>query len=113
MRDWYDNQKKPKGDWRKLLQEGIDKTPIKRDTLTTEEWRRLTKLDDILDTLSRGENVQIRQLKRRLTEGEYDEIEGDWEISEKQMIVRLNKASKQLIENVGKGKISTVQSKRI
>ena len=51
--------------------------------------------------------------ERSKQQRECDDIEGDWEISEKQMIVRLNKASKQLIENVGKGKISTVQSKRI
>lgn len=57
MSEWYDNQKKPKSNFRKLLQERIEsKNP--RRKLTTEESKRLAKLESIVDKLKRGENVQ-------------------------------------------------------
>ena len=43
MSEWYDRQKKPSRNFRKLLQERIDKTNPRR-TLTAEEQRRLSKL---------------------------------------------------------------------
>ncbi len=42
--------------------------------------------------------------KRSRQQRELDDIEGAWEISTKQMIFRLNKTAKHLIENVGKGR---------
>jgi hypothetical protein len=47
MSEWYDNQKKPKGDYRKLLQEQIDKTNPRRKELTKKEKQKLRMLDCI------------------------------------------------------------------
>ncbi len=55
-----DSQKKPSGDFRKLLQERIDKANPRR-TLTAEEQKRLSRLEAIEVKLKRGENVQNRQ----------------------------------------------------
>jgi|TARA_B110000908_G_scaffold143550_1_gene172551 hypothetical protein len=41
MSEWYDNQKKPKGDYRKLLQEQIDKANPRRKEFTKEEKQKL------------------------------------------------------------------------
>ncbi|XDZ67787.1 hypothetical protein AB8878_09940 [Alphaproteobacteria bacterium LSUCC0226] len=78
MSEWYDNQKKTKGDFRKLLQEHIEKTCPRRD-LTAEEAKRLTKLEAIADKLKRGENVQNRQLQTWLSEDEYEQLEYEWQ----------------------------------
>jgi hypothetical protein len=56
MSEWYDSQKKPSGDFRKLLQERIDKTNPRR-TLTAKEERRLSKIEAIVAKLKRGDNV--------------------------------------------------------
>jgi len=61
MSEWYDNQKKPSSNVRKLLKERIEKTNPSRN-LTVEETKRLSKLEGIADKLRRGENVQNRQL---------------------------------------------------
>lgn len=57
MSEWYDNQKKPNSNFRKLLQERINKENPRRK-LTTEEAKRLAKLEALADKLKRGENVQ-------------------------------------------------------
>ncbi|MDA9361717.1 hypothetical protein N9R02_01035 [Ascidiaceihabitans sp.] len=57
MSEWYDNQKKPNSNFRKLLQERIDKENPRRK-LTAEEAKRLAKLEVLADKLKRGENVQ-------------------------------------------------------
>jgi len=57
MSEWYDSLTKPSGDFRKLLQERIEKSNPRR-TLTVEETKRLLKLEAIADKLKRGENVQ-------------------------------------------------------
>ena len=62
MSEWYNSQKKPKCNFRKLLHERINANLTNRENLTTEEKRRLDKLNGILDTLRDGENVQNRQL---------------------------------------------------
>jgi hypothetical protein len=56
MSEWYDNQKKPSSNVRKLLKERIEKTNPSRN-LTVEETKRLSKLEGIADKLRRGENV--------------------------------------------------------
>jgi len=61
MSEWYDNQKQSSGNFREFLQERINKTNPRRE-LTTEEEKRLSKLEGIVDTLRRGENVQNPQL---------------------------------------------------
>ena len=57
MSEWHDSQKKSNSNFRKLLQERIDKSNPRR-TLTAEEERRLAKLEAIAAKLKRGENVQ-------------------------------------------------------
>ena len=53
MSEWCDSQKKPIVDFRKFLQERLDKTNPRR-TLTAEEERRLSKLEAIADKLKRN-----------------------------------------------------------
>ena len=67
MSEWYDNQKKPASNFRKLLQEPVVEVNL-RCNLTAEEAKRLTKLEAIADNLRRGENVQNRQLQTWLSE---------------------------------------------
>ena len=78
MSEWYDNQKKPNSNFRKLLQERIDKENPRRK-LTTEEAKRLAKLEALADKLKRGENVQNRQLQTWLLEDEYAQVDIEWQ----------------------------------
>ena len=77
MSEWYDNQQKSNGNLHKLLQKRIEKTNPRRK-LTSEETKRLSKLEGISDKLRRGENVQNRQLQKWLSEEEYAQLEYDW-----------------------------------
>ena len=77
MSEWYDNQKKPNSNFRQLLQERIEKVNPRRK-LTTDETKRLNKLQAIADKLKRGENVQNRQLQTWLSEDEYAQLEYEW-----------------------------------
>ena len=72
MSEWHKN--KPNSNFRKSLQERIDKTNPRR-TLTAEEERRLSKLEAIVAKLKRGENVQNRQLQTWLSEDEYAQVD--------------------------------------
>ena len=67
MSEWLDNQRKRSSYIRKLLQERIEKANPRRE-LTAEEIKRLNKLEAIADKLTRGENVQNRQLQTWLSE---------------------------------------------
>ena len=78
MSEWLDNQKKQSSNFRKLLQERIEKANPRRE-LTTEETKRLNKLDAIADKHKRGENVQNRQLQTWLNEEEYEQLEYEWQ----------------------------------
>jgi hypothetical protein len=78
LSEWYDNQKKPKSNLRKLLQERIEKESPRRK-LTVEEAKRLSKLETIADKLKRGENMQNRQLQTWLSEDEYKQLEYEWQ----------------------------------
>ena len=71
--EWYDNQKKPNSNFRKLLQERIEKTNPRRN-LTAEEAKRLSKLAAITEKLKRGENVQNRQLQTWLSKDGFEQI---------------------------------------
>ena len=62
MIEWYDNQKKPASNFRKLLQEPVVEVNL-RSNLTAEKAKRLAKLEAIADNLKRGENEQYRQLQ--------------------------------------------------
>lgn len=78
MGEWYDNQKQTSSNFRKLLQERIEQANPCRN-LTTEEAKRLSKLEAIADKLKRGENVQNRQLQTWLNEEEYEQLEYAWQ----------------------------------
>jgi DNA helicase IV len=77
MNEWYNNQKKPNGNFRKLLKESIENENPRRE-LTAEESKRLAKLESIADKLNRGENVQNRQLQTWLSEDEYEQLDYEW-----------------------------------
>ena len=75
------DQKKDKdsySNFRKLLQERIEKSNPRRN-LTAEEAKRLAKLEAIAEKLTRGENVQNRQLQTWLSVDEYEQIEAEWQ----------------------------------
>ncbi len=78
MSEWYDSQNNPGSNFRKLLQERLDKANPCR-ILTAEEKKRLAKLEAIAAKLKRGENVQNRQLQTWLSEDEYAQIEAEWQ----------------------------------
>ena len=63
------SQLKLNSDFQKLLEERIEKANSRRE-LTTEETKRLNKLEAIADKLKCGENVQNRQLQTWLSEEE-------------------------------------------
>ena len=74
MSDWLDHQKELSSNIRQLLQERIEKANPRRK-LTSEETKRLKKLEAIADKLKRGENVQNRQLQTWLSEDEYTQLD--------------------------------------
>jgi hypothetical protein len=78
MSVWHDNQNKSNSNFRKLLQERIDKANPRR-TLTAEEERRLSKLEAIAEKLKRQRNVQNRQLQTWLLEDEYAQVDIEWQ----------------------------------
>ena len=78
MSEWLDNQKKQSSNFRMLLQERIEKANPRRK-LTTEETKRLNKLEGIANKLKRGENVQNRQLQTWLNEEEYEQLMYEWQ----------------------------------
>jgi len=55
--EWYDSQKQSSGNFRKLLQERIEKANPRRE-LTAEEAKRVSKLEAIAEKLKRRKNVQ-------------------------------------------------------
>jgi hypothetical protein len=78
MSEWFEGQKKSTNNLRKLLQEQIDKANPRRQ-LTADEAKRLNKLRIMADNLKRGVNVQNRQLKTWLSEGEYAQVDIEWQ----------------------------------
>ena len=76
--EWLRSQKKPSGDFCKLLQEWIEKANLRRD-LTAEEARRLNKLEAIANKFKPGENVQNRQLKSWFSKNEYAHLEAAYQ----------------------------------
>ena len=57
MNKYNEHQKQTSSNFRKLLQERIEKANPRRK-LSAEETKRLNKLEAIADKLKRGENVQ-------------------------------------------------------
>ena len=71
-------QKKPIVDFRKLLQERLDKTNPRRKP-AIDETTKLSKLEGIAEKLKRGENVQNLQLQTWRTKDEYSQIKAQWQ----------------------------------
>ena len=78
MSEWLDNQKQSSSNFRKLLQERIEKANPRRNLLLKKP-NALAKLEAIADKLKRGENVQNRQLQTWLSEEEYEQLEYEWQ----------------------------------
>ena len=78
MGEWCGSQKKPIADFRKLLQERLDKNNPRRK-LAKDEATKLAKLEGIAEKLTRGENVQNRQLQTWLSDDEYEQIAAEWD----------------------------------
>jgi len=77
MSEWYNNQKKPSGNFWKLLQERLDKANPCR-ILSAEERKRIVILETLAAKLKRRENVQNRQLQTWLSADEYEQIAVEW-----------------------------------
>ena len=77
MSELLESQKQKSSNFRQLLQERIEKSNPRRK-LTTEETKRLNKLEAIAEKLKRGENVQNRQLQTWLSGEEYEQLECEW-----------------------------------
>ena len=78
IREWNDSQKEPFVDFRKLLQERLEKTNPRRK-LVKRETTKLAKLEGIAEKLKRGESVQNRQLQTWLSEDEYAQVDIEWQ----------------------------------
>ena len=78
MNKWNDSQKQSSSNFHKLLKERIEKTNT-CSNLTSQETKRLDKLEAISEKLRRGENMQNRQLQTWLSEGEYAQVEAEWQ----------------------------------
>ena len=78
MSEWFANQKKPSSNFRKLLQERLDKVNPRRK-LATDEATKPAKLKGIAEKLKRGENVQNRWLQTWLSTDEYEQIAAEWD----------------------------------
>jgi hypothetical protein len=78
MIEWQDMQKKPIVDFRKALQERIDKANPRRK-LANDETTKLAKLKGIAEKLKRGEHVKNRQLQTWLNTDEYEQIAAEWD----------------------------------
>ena len=74
MSEWYEKKKQSKISIRQLLQERIENANPRRK-LTTDETKRLSKLEGLADKLKRGKNLQNRQLQTWLNEEEYERLE--------------------------------------
>jgi len=78
MSEWYNSQKQSSGNFRKFLQERLDKVNPRRK-LAKDETTKLAKLEGIAEKLKRGEHVQNRQLQTWLNTDEYEQIAAEWD----------------------------------
>ena len=78
MSEWYDSPSSPNGNFRKSLQERLDKTNPRRK-LAKDETTKLAKLEGIAEMLKHGENVQNRQLQTWLSKDEYEQVNSEWD----------------------------------
>ena len=87
MSERYQCGKSSNGNFLKLLQERFVKANPRRK-LSTEETKRLAKLEAITEKLKRGENVQNRQLQTWLSEDEYAQFEAEWQEQHKECTIQ-------------------------
>ena len=78
MSEWQNMQKDSSDNFRKFLQERLDKTNPRRK-LAKNETTKLAKLEGIAEKLKRGEHVQNRQLLTWLSEDEYAQVDIEWQ----------------------------------
>jgi len=78
MSEWQDSHKDSSDNFRKFLQERLDKTNPRRK-LAKNETTKLAKLEGIAEKLKRGEHVQNRQLLTWLSEDEYAQVDIEWQ----------------------------------
>jgi hypothetical protein len=78
MSEWQNMKKDSSDNFRKFLQERLDKTNPRRK-LAKNETTKLEKLEGIAEKLKRGENVQNRQLQTWLNADEYEQIAAEWD----------------------------------
>ena len=78
MSECYDTQNNPSGNFRKLLQERLDKVNPRRK-LAKDETTKIAKLEGIAEKLKHGENVQNRQLQTWLNTDDYKQIAAEWD----------------------------------
>jgi hypothetical protein len=78
MSEWQDSHKDSSDNFRKFLQERLDKTNPRRK-LAKDETTKLAKLEGIAEKLKRGENVQNRQLQTWLSEDECAQVDIEWQ----------------------------------
>ena len=110
MSEVFDNQMQTISNLQESLKEQSDK-PNLRFRLTTEETKRLKKLEGIADKLKRGEHVQNRQLQTWLSEQEYEQLESLWE-SQKELREYLNHKPEKLKDYEDKLKQATLMDNR-
>jgi hypothetical protein len=67
MNDWYNSQKQPSIDFRKLLQERLDKVNPSCK-LAKGEITKLAKLEGIAKKLKRGEKT-VKRIKQTIEDG--------------------------------------------
>ena len=79
MSEWQDSQSSSKAGLQQRLRELMEAAKPERRQLSADEHTRLNKLENILEQMRRGENVQNRQLQRWLLEDEYAELGLAWQ----------------------------------
>jgi hypothetical protein len=73
MSEWLDYENQSNSSIQQLLQERIERANPRRK-LTTEEAKRLAKLEAIADQLKRGINVKNRQLQTWFSEEKHEQL---------------------------------------
>lgn len=91
MTEWQDSQSSSRAGLQQRLRALIDDEKPARRQLSSDEQTRLNKLENILEQMRRGENVQNRQLQRWLLPEEFEELGLAWQ---EQQELRLEMADK-------------------
>lgn len=79
MTEWQDSQSSSRAGLQQRIRALIDAAKPERRQLSADEQTRLNKLENMLEQMRRGENVQNRQLQRWLLPEEFEELELAWQ----------------------------------